>query len=111
MPAPTTTSWLAGSWPITAASLVLRCGRAGPAEGRRDGAGGGSRSPPRRGGMGGPGVAGSVVAVGSRVERFRPGDAVFGDMSSFGFGGFGAFAEYVCAAELRLLTHSARMRW
>jgi hypothetical protein len=31
--------------------------------------------------------AGSVAAVGGRVERFRPGDAVFGDLSSFGFGG------------------------
>jgi NADPH:quinone reductase-like Zn-dependent oxidoreductase len=31
--------------------------------------------------------AGSVVAVGSRIERFRPGDAVFGDLSSLGFGG------------------------
>jgi hypothetical protein len=25
---------------------------------------------------------------GSYVERFRPGDAVFGDLSSFGFGGY-----------------------
>ena len=36
-------------------------------------------------------------------RRFRPGDAVFGDLSSFGFGGFGAFAEYVCAPESSLL--------
>ncbi|MGA7235729.1 MAG: hypothetical protein WBY44_08620 [Bryobacteraceae bacterium] len=31
--------------------------------------------------------AGSVVVVGSRIERFRPGDAAFGDRSSLGFGG------------------------
>lgn len=41
-------------------------------------------------------VAGQVVAVGDQVTRFRPGDAVFGDLSGCGFG---AFAEYVCARE------------
>lgn len=39
-------------------------------------------------------VAGRVEAVGSDVDRFQPGDAVFGDLSDAGWGGF---AEYVCA--------------
>jgi NADPH:quinone reductase-like Zn-dependent oxidoreductase len=68
-----------------------------------------SASTPPRVRIGGSDVAGSVVAVGSRVERFRPGDAVFGDVSSFGFGGFGAFAEYVCAPESALLPKPVRM--
>ena len=68
-----------------------------------------SSSVPPRVRIGGSDVAGSVVAVGSRVERFRPGDAVFGDLSSFGFGGFGAFAEYVCAPESSLLPKPAHM--
>jgi NADPH:quinone reductase-like Zn-dependent oxidoreductase len=41
-------------------------------------------------------VAGIVEAVGDSVSRFKPGDEVFGDISSNGFGGF---AEYVCASE------------
>lgn len=41
-------------------------------------------------------IAGIVVAVGSEVQRFRPGDEVFGDLSGCGWGGF---AEYVCAHE------------
>lgn len=41
-------------------------------------------------------VAGRVEAVGARVARFRPGDAVFGDLSGNGFGGL---AEFVCAPE------------
>ena len=41
-------------------------------------------------------VAGGVEAVGSGVTTFRPGDAVFGDISGAGFGGL---AEYVCAPE------------
>lgn len=40
-------------------------------------------------------VAGQVVAVGRSVTRFQPGDAVFGDLSDSGFGGF---AEYVAAS-------------
>lgn len=41
-------------------------------------------------------VAGDVVAVGERVTRFRPGDAVLGLCK-------GAFAEYACAREDRLV--------
>jgi NADPH:quinone reductase-like Zn-dependent oxidoreductase len=41
-------------------------------------------------------VAGTVEAVGRSVTQFKPGDAVFGDTSEAGFGGF---AEYVCAPE------------
>ena len=41
-------------------------------------------------------IAGRVDAVGRNVTRFRPGDEVFGDCGS---GGFGAFAEYVCVPE------------
>jgi NADPH:quinone reductase-like Zn-dependent oxidoreductase len=39
-------------------------------------------------------VAGQVTAVGRAVTQFRPGDAVFGDLSA---SGYGAFAEYVAA--------------
>jgi len=41
-------------------------------------------------------VAGEVEAVGSAVTAFRRGDAVFGDLTQFGYG---AFAEYACAPE------------
>ena len=40
-------------------------------------------------------VAGRIEAIGRKVERFRPGDEVFGDLS----GRWGGFAEYVCARE------------
>ncbi len=39
-------------------------------------------------------IAGAVEAVGPGVDGFAPGDAVFGDLSSAGWGGF---AEYVAA--------------
>ncbi|NJM07226.1 NAD(P)-dependent alcohol dehydrogenase [Candidatus Gracilibacteria bacterium] len=39
-------------------------------------------------------IAGKVVALGSHVTQFQPGDAVYGDLSGCGCGGF---AEYVCA--------------
>lgn len=41
-------------------------------------------------------IAGQVEAVGRSVERFRPGDSVYGDLSECGRGGY---AEYVCAPE------------
>jgi NADPH:quinone reductase-like Zn-dependent oxidoreductase len=41
-------------------------------------------------------IAGHVEAVGKNATRFAPGDAVFGDISACGSGGF---AEYVCARE------------
>lgn len=44
-------------------------------------------------------MAGIVEAVGSKVTRFKPGDAVFGDLSG---SGWGAFAEYACAKETAL---------
>jgi NADPH:quinone reductase-like Zn-dependent oxidoreductase len=45
-------------------------------------------------------VAGEVVAVGGKATRFKPGDAVFG-------GCLGAFAEYACVSETRLVTKPA----
>jgi len=50
-------------------------------------------------------IAGRVEAVGSNVERFQPGDEVFGDI----FGSWGGFAEYVCAREDRLVLKPAGM--
>jgi len=41
-------------------------------------------------------VAGEVVAVGADVAELEPGDRVWADLTG---AGFGAFAEYVCAAE------------
>jgi len=41
-------------------------------------------------------IAGRVEAVGSNIKQFKPGDEVFGDISA---GGWGGFAEYVCARE------------
>jgi NADPH:quinone reductase-like Zn-dependent oxidoreductase len=54
-------------------------------------------------------VAGLIESVGQEVKRFKPGDAVFGDLSRFGFGGFGGFAEYVCARENSLAMKPERM--
>lgn len=44
-------------------------------------------------------VAGQVEAIGQNVTKFQPGDAVYGDISECGFGGF---AEYVCVPETAL---------
>lgn len=51
-------------------------------------------------------VAGTVVAAGAGAPRFRPGDAVYGDLSSDGFGGF---AELVRAPEKSLAPMPAGM--
>jgi NADPH:quinone reductase-like Zn-dependent oxidoreductase len=44
-------------------------------------------------------VAGRVEAVGRNVKQFQPGDEVFGDLSTCGFG---AFAQYVAVPEQAL---------
>ena len=54
-------------------------------------------------------IAGRVVVVGSGVQRFRVGDEVYGDLSRYGSGGWGGFAEYVCARESALVLKPARM--
>jgi NADPH:quinone reductase-like Zn-dependent oxidoreductase len=54
-------------------------------------------------------VAGRVVAVGRGVGRVRAGDEVYGDLSRFGAGGWGGFAEYVCARESSLVSKPAGM--
>jgi NADPH:quinone reductase-like Zn-dependent oxidoreductase len=51
-------------------------------------------------------IAGEIEAVGSKVEKFQPGDEVFGDISPVGFG---AFAEYICVPVHLLALKSPRM--
>ena len=45
-------------------------------------------------------VAGQVEAVGKQVTQYRAGDAVLGDLSATGWGGYG---EYVCTPETTLV--------
>jgi NADPH:quinone reductase-like Zn-dependent oxidoreductase len=54
-------------------------------------------------------VAGRVVALGRGVQRARVGDDVYGDLSRFGAGGWGGFAEFVCARESSLVSKPAGM--
>ncbi len=49
-------------------------------------------------------IAGKVEAVGKNVKEFKPGDEVFGDT---GWGG--AFAEYVCVKEKRVVIKPANI--
>lgn len=51
-------------------------------------------------------IAGIVEAIGSKVSRFKPGDAVFGDMSAAGWGGF---AEYAAVPENTLIHKPSSM--
>ncbi len=51
-------------------------------------------------------VAGVVTAVGEGATRFRPGDAVFGDLAESGWGGF---AEVATAREAALLPKPERL--
>jgi NADPH:quinone reductase-like Zn-dependent oxidoreductase len=46
-------------------------------------------------------LAGTVAAVGTNAKAFAVGDAVYGDISDYGFG---TFAEYICINE-RAMTH------
>jgi NADPH:quinone reductase-like Zn-dependent oxidoreductase len=48
-------------------------------------------------------IAGRVEAVGVNVKQFQPGDDVFGES------GFGAFAEYVCVTEDKLVPKPANI--
>ena len=50
-------------------------------------------------------IAGRIEAVGKNIQRYRPGDEVFGDLS----GRWGGFAEYVCARESALVPKSPKM--
>jgi NADPH:quinone reductase-like Zn-dependent oxidoreductase len=59
--------------------------------------GGGFRKPKKE--IPGADMAGIVVAVGSQVTQFKPGDAVYGDIAG---AGSGAFAEYATALETQL---------
>jgi NADPH:quinone reductase-like Zn-dependent oxidoreductase len=54
-------------------------------------------------------VAGRIVALGRGVQRFRVGDEVYGDLCRMGSGGWGGFAEFVCARERSLVPKPARM--
>lgn len=51
-------------------------------------------------------IAGRVEAVGRNVMQYKPGDEVFGDLSSCGFG---AYAEYVCVPEQLLAPKPANL--
>lgn len=51
-------------------------------------------------------IAGRVAAVGKSVTKFKPGDEVYGDLSA---GGWGGFAEYLCADEKMLRLKPAGM--
>jgi len=53
-------------------------------------------------------IAGQVEAVGAGVTQFRPGDEVYGEIASCGWGGF---AEYVCARETCLAPKPANLTW
>src|SRR5688572_15038166 len=56
----------------------------------------GLRKPKRK--ILGSDIAGTIESVGKNVNRFKPGDDVYGDLS----GEWGGFAEYVCAPEKSL---------
>lgn len=65
-------------------------------------------SAPKRRKIFGCDVAGCVEAVGAGVRTFQPGDDVYGDLCT---AGFGAFAEYVAAPETSFAQKPASMNF
>jgi len=65
----------------------------------------GPRGPRRR--IRGTDFAGTVESVGAGVDRFRPGDEVYGDLGD----AHGAFAEYVCAPADEIEFKPAGLGW
>jgi len=63
----------------------------------------GLRKPKRK--ILGSDIAGRIEAIGKNVKQFKPGDAVYGDLS----GQWGGFAEYVCTKEKFLALKPAAM--
>ena len=61
---------------------------------------------PKSNKMHGCDIAGQIEAVGKNAKHFKVGDEVFGDLSE---GGWGAFAEYTCACENKLILKPASM--
>jgi len=51
-------------------------------------------------------IAGTVESVGKQIQKFKLGDEVFGDLASYGFGGF---AEFVTAPEKALALKPAKL--
>lgn len=51
-------------------------------------------------------LSGTIEALGTNAKSFKVGDAVYGDISTFGFGGF---AEYVCINEKALVIKPDKM--
>jgi len=53
-------------------------------------------------------IAGIVTETGSKVIRFKVGDAVMGELSNFGFGGL---AEFVCAPDKAFIPKPEILSW
>jgi len=51
-------------------------------------------------------LAGTVEALGANATSFKEGDAVYGDISEYGFG---SFAEYICINEKALMLKPGKM--
>ena len=51
-------------------------------------------------------LSGTIEAIGEKVTAFIVGDAVYGDISEYGFG---SFAEYICTHEKALVLKPAKM--
>lgn len=54
----------------------------------------------------GTAISGTVEAIGRNIQEFKPGDEVFSDLTSYGFGGL---AEYVAVVEKALVSKPAEV--